>query len=140
MIKRINGFVIAFRHNTLNFINTSKTNYLLNHPIYITPDTDQLEIFIIQFFFSKMLFVPRSPTWSLPTSLKNFTSKFAFKKQIKSHLLASQSKQYFNYQSQHQLYFIILFPKKNIIINIIIIFKNTCIGEHCTRISDYYYY
>ena len=38
------------------------------------------------------------PIWnSLPISLKNCTSKFTFKKQIKSHLLASQSYQFFNY-------------------------------------------
>ena len=34
---------------------------------------------------------------SLPNSLKNCTSKFTFKKQIKSHLLGSQSYQFFNY-------------------------------------------
>ena len=37
------------------------------------------------------------PIWnSLPNSLKNCTSKFTFKKQIKSHLLASQSSQFLN--------------------------------------------
>ena len=41
------------------------------------------------------------PIWnSLPNSLKNCTSKFAFKKLIKSHLLASQSWQCLNYRSQ----------------------------------------
>ena len=38
------------------------------------------------------------PIWnSLPNSLKNCTSKFTFKKQIKSHLLASQAYQFVNY-------------------------------------------
>ena len=38
------------------------------------------------------------PIWnSPPNSLKNCTSKFTFRKHIKSHLLASQSQQFINY-------------------------------------------
>ena len=45
-----------------------------------------------------MLFVTANSYMELPTkSLKNCTSKFTLKKQIKSHLLASQSQQFFNY-------------------------------------------
>ena len=44
---------------------------------------------------------------SLPSSLKNCTSKFTFKKQIKSPLLASKSQQFFNYKShQFQIIYI----------------------------------
>ena len=38
------------------------------------------------------------PIWnSLPSSLKKCTTKFTFKKQIKSHLFVSQSLHFFNY-------------------------------------------
>ena len=116
MIKRINGFVIAFRHNTLNFHKYFKDK-LSSQP----SDMHNTRHRPIRNFYNPIFNHSKTqkcylyrviPIWGLQTSLKNFTSKFAFKKQIKSHLLASQSKQYFNYQSQHQLYFTILFPKK----------------------------
>ena len=68
----------------LIFINISKTNYLLiNHLICTTPDTEQIVILILHFLtFQKLKNV--IPKWnSLPNSLKNCTSKFTFKRQIK---------------------------------------------------------
>ena len=48
-----------------------------------------------------MLFVPGNSYKEQPTKFaKNCTSKFTFKKHIKSHLLASQFKDIFYYQIQ----------------------------------------
>ena len=74
----------------LIIINISKTNYLLiNHLICTTPDTEQIVILILHFLIIQKL--RNVICTSLPNSLKNYTSKFTFKKQIKSHHLASQS-------------------------------------------------
>ena len=79
----------------LIFINISKTNYLLiNHIICTTPDAEKIVILILQFLIviEKLYNViwPSNPhVESLPSSLKNYTSKFTNKKQIKSRLLPS---------------------------------------------------
>ena len=75
----------AFNTNTLIFINISKTNYLINHLICTTPDTEQIVILILHYLIIQKLkkyhLYQVIPIWnSLPNSLKNCTSKFAFKK------------------------------------------------------------
>ena len=66
-------------HNTKH-----KTNSNFNTPLFNHTKTQK-------YFFHQVI-----PIWnSLQNSLKNCTSKFTFKKQIKSHLLASQSYQCF---------------------------------------------
>ena len=77
-------------------INISNTNYLLiNHLICTTPDRINSNFNTPLFSHSKTqkcYLYQVIPIWnSLPNSLKNCTSKFTFKKHIKSHLLASQS-------------------------------------------------
>ena len=94
-------FMITFLYYRLStqipliIINISKTNYLLiSHLICTTPDTINSNFNTPLFNHSKTqkcYLYQVIPIWnSLPNSLKNCTSKFTFKKQIKSHLLASQ--------------------------------------------------
>ena len=57
-----------------------RINSNFNTPLFNHPKTQKCYLYQV------------IPIWnSLPSSLKNCTSKFTFKKQIKSHLLASQS-------------------------------------------------
>ena len=57
-----------------------RTNSNFNTPLFNHSETQKCYLYQV------------IPIWnSLPNSLKNCTSKFTFKKQIKSHLLASQS-------------------------------------------------
>ena len=89
--------LLCFKHKYhLIFINISKTNYLLiNHLICTTPDTEEIVILILHYLIIQKLknvICTKLFIWnSLPNLLKNCTSKLAFEKQIKSHLLASQS-------------------------------------------------
>ena len=94
----------AFNTNTLNFhqyfqnklsyhqpshmySTRHKTNSNFNTPLFNQTKT--------QFFYLCQVI----PLWnSLPSSLKNCTSEFTFKKQIKSHLLPSKSEHFFNYK------------------------------------------
>ena len=87
----------AFNTNTLNYLSSisqrqiifsSTISYAQHHrtndnfdtPLFIHSTTQKCYLYQV------------IPIWnSLPNSLKNFTSKFTFKKQIKSHLLAFQS-------------------------------------------------
>ena len=67
-------------HNTRH-----KTNSNFNTPLFNHSKTQKCYLYQV------------IPIWnSLQSSLKNCTSKFTFKKQIKSHLLASQSYHFFN--------------------------------------------
>ena len=93
----------AFNTNTLNYYQYFKdkssshqpshmhntrhrTNSNFNTPLLIHSKTQKCYLYWV------------IPIWnSLPNSLKNCTSKFKFKKEIKSHLLALQSKHFFNY-------------------------------------------
>ena len=102
----------AFNTNTLNFHKYLKnklsshqpshmhntrhrTNRYLNTPLFNHSKTQKRYLYQV---------VPIQN--SLPNSLKNRTSEFTLKKQIKSHFLASQSQQCLNYQCQQfQIYY-----------------------------------
>ena len=93
----------AFNTNTLNFYQYFKDKLSSHQPSHMYSTGHR-----ISSNFNTPLFIHSKtqkcylyqviPIWnSLPSSLNNCTSKFTFKKQIKSHLLASQSYHFLNY-------------------------------------------
>ena len=87
----------AFNTNTLNFHQYFKDKLCSHQPSHMYNTRHRINSnFNVQLFnhpkTQKFYLYQVIPIWnSLPSSLKNCTSKFTLKKQIKSHLLASQS-------------------------------------------------
>ena len=87
----------AFNTNTLNYHQYFKDKLSSLHPSYMNNTRHRTNSNFNTPLFNhwktqKCYLCQVIPIWNtLPNSLKNCTSKFTFKKQIKSHLLASQS-------------------------------------------------
>ena len=87
----------AFNTNTLNFHQYFKDKLLSHQPSHMYSTRHRINSNFNTPLFNhsktqKCYLYQVIPIWnSLPSSLKKCTSKFTFKKQIKRHLLASQS-------------------------------------------------
>ena len=93
----------AFNTNTLNYHQYFKDKFSSHHPSHMHNTRHRINSNFNTPLFNysktqKCFLYQVIPIWnSLPNSLKTCTSKFTFKKQIKSHRLASQSQQFLNY-------------------------------------------